>query len=182
MCCFWNSSFLPYFTCSQILTLAQNWSSTHYKIISITYKTLLSHKPSYSCTMFSISIQTLALVLLPLSLSNAPQSTQNKWNEMNEVNEMVWLRMIQRKWMWDGSPEARSKEPDKWRKCVKHAKEKMIGLEWNWDVDRSRSRGVETNWRSWEKWIAGWRNTFERAFQRTGAWQVNDLSVILLQP
>jgi len=29
--------------------------------------------------------------------------------------------------MWDGSPEARSKEPEKWRQCVKHTNKEMIG-------------------------------------------------------
>ena len=42
----------------------------HYKILSITYKTLQSRKP---CTIFCKFNPTLALVLLPLSLLHAPQ-------------------------------------------------------------------------------------------------------------
>jgi hypothetical protein len=44
----------------------------HYKILSITYKTLQSRNPSI-CTISSVSNLTRALVLLPLSLSNAQQ-------------------------------------------------------------------------------------------------------------
>jgi len=55
----------------------------------------------------------------------------------------------------------------------------VLSLEWNWDVDRSRSRGAEPNWLVWEECMAGWRISFESAFQRTGARWVNDISVIL---
>jgi hypothetical protein len=40
----------------------------HYKILSITHKTLQSRKPSYLHHIFSISNRTLALLLVPLSL------------------------------------------------------------------------------------------------------------------
>jgi len=41
-----------------------------------------------------------------------------EWNDWNDAIN---------KWMWDGSLEARSKEPEKWRQSVKQTKEEMIG-------------------------------------------------------
>jgi len=36
------------------------------------------------------------------------------------------LWMIQREWMWDGKPEAKSREPEQRHQCVKQTKEEMI--------------------------------------------------------
>jgi len=63
--------------CSQVVKIKID-QRIHYKILSITYKTLQSRKPIRCasppiCTIFSISNRTLAPVRLPLSLLNARQ-------------------------------------------------------------------------------------------------------------
>jgi len=44
----------------------------------------------------------------------------------------------------------------------------VLSLELNWDVERPSS-GVGPDWEAWEEWMAGWRSSFGRALQRTGA-------------
>jgi len=54
--------------------------------------------------------------------------------------------------------------------------ELRVNLRCGWSK-HSRRSGIQMS--GWDEWTTAWRSSLGRAFQRTGAWWVNDLLVIL---
>jgi len=90
----------------------------------------------------------------------------------------------QRKWKWDRSTEARSRESENdvevWNRLRRKWLLEEMRFKFRVKLTYGARRGaIESTSLAWEEWAKGWRSSFGRAFQRAGAWWVNDLSVIL---